>query len=95
MVSSARVHTERRGAAPVVQVMVAAGVIAAVTLGVVVSFRAAGYALAVLLLAVAAARALLPARLVGALVVRSPAVDALTVLALAAGLAVLARTAPG
>lgn len=95
MVTSARVHTEPRGARPVVLAVVAVGLVVAVALGALSGFRAAGYTLAGLLIGVAAARALLPLRVVGALAVRSRGLDVVTASVLAAGLAVLARTAPG
>lgn len=95
MVSSARLHTEPRGARPVALAAVTAGVLVAVALGVLSGFRAAGYVLAGVLLAVAVARAILPVRVVGALAVRSRALDVATACTLAGGLAVLARTTPG
>lgn len=95
VVSSARVHTELRGARPVALAAVTVGVLVAVALGVLSGFRAAGYVLAGVLLAVALARAVLPVHVVGALAVRSRALDVATTSTLAVALAVLARTAPG
>jgi hypothetical protein len=95
VVSSARLHTEPRAARPVALAAVTAGVVLAVVLSVLVSFRSGGYALAGVLVAVSVARALLPVRVVGAIAVRSRALDVATTSTLAVGLAVLARTTPG
>lgn len=95
MVSSARVHTEPRAARPLVLAAVAAGVLLAVAAGLLLGFRLAGYVLAAELAAVAVLRLLLPVRVVGALAVRSRALDVATAAALAAALGVLALTVPG
>lgn len=72
--------------------LLAGGVAAAVAAVVFGQLRAGGYLLAGTLLVAALLRALLPARLVGAVAVRSRLFDVLLLLAAAAAAAVLART---
>lgn len=75
--------------------LVGAAVVVPVLLLPVLGFRGSSLLLAGELLAAAAARALLPARAVAPLVVRTRTLDVLVLVVLAVLLAVLAATAPG
>lgn len=77
-----------------VVVLVGAAVVVPVLLLPVLGFRGSSLLLAGELLAAAAARALLPARAVAPLVVRTRTLDVLVLVLLAVLLAVLAATAP-
>lgn len=78
-----------------VVVLVGAAVVVPVLLLPVLGFRGSSLLLAGELLGAAAARALLPARAVAPLVVRTRTLDVLVLVLLAVLLAVLAATAPG
>ncbi|UER53676.1 DUF3017 domain-containing protein [Kineosporiaceae bacterium SCSIO 59966] len=78
-----------------VVVLVGAAVVVPVLLLPVLGFRGSSLLLAGELLGAAAARALLPARAVAPLVVRTRTLDVLVLVVLAVLLAVLAATAPG
>ncbi|MFC5997184.1 DUF3017 domain-containing protein [Quadrisphaera sp. GCM10027208] len=75
--------------------LVGAAVVVPVLLLPVLGFRGSSLLLAGGLLGAAAARALLPARAVAPLVVRTRTLDVLVLVVLAVLLAVLAATAPG
>lgn len=75
--------------------LVGAAVVVPVLLLPVLGFRGSSLLLAGELLGAAAARALLPARAVAPLVVRTRTLDVLVLVLLAVLLAVLAATAPG
>lgn len=84
---------DRRGR--LVVVLVGAAVVVPVLVLPVLGFRGSSLLLAGGLLGAAAARALLPARAVAPLVVRTRTLDVLVLVLLAVLLAVLAATAPG
>ena len=83
-----------QGHGATVVVLVVLMVCGAVALSTLVNFRVAAYALAGVLLVVAAARALLPMRLVGSIAVRSRGLDALTAAVMAVALVMLAGGVP-